>query len=215
MSTGTLSKVPLKTAGEICKLFELTEDGKKLLKENQTPKQFLDLLNEKNLFKDAMRFLAFALPKREAVWWGCQCVRFAFGKNLAGKYESAVQAAEKWVAGPTEDTRWGAKKAADVAKLDTPSGMLAMAAFWSGGSMIPDNPKMQPVPPPEAMTAKTVTGAVLISPFLIEPVKAPEKKKKFVALGIEVGSGTNRWKDAPAPPPAAAPKPGAPVPPRR
>ena len=32
-------------------------------------------------YTDAVRFLAHALPKREAVWWACLCVRKAAGAN--------------------------------------------------------------------------------------------------------------------------------------
>jgi hypothetical protein len=40
-----------------------------------------------------------------------------------------------------------------------------------------------------------VTGAVLLAAVASEPQKAPEKHRKFLAQGIEVGNGTNRWKE--------------------
>src|ERR671937_3326223 len=97
MSNG-LAKVTAKTAAEVCKHFPLGDEAKKLLRDGQTPAQFLDLLIEKQQFPDAVRFLAHALPKREAVWWACLCARAAAGPNPPPKAAAAVQAAEKWVA---------------------------------------------------------------------------------------------------------------------
>jgi len=31
-------------------------------------------------------------------------------------------------------------------------------------------------------------------PKLMEPQKAPEKYRKFFALGVDVGNGVNKWK---------------------
>src|SRR5207253_4538771 len=79
VSNGGLAKVTAKTAAEVCKHFPLGDDAKKLLRDTLTPKQFLDLLLEKQQFPDAARFLAHALPKREAVWWACLGARQAYG----------------------------------------------------------------------------------------------------------------------------------------
>ena len=82
MSNG-LAKVTAKTATEVCKHFPLGEEAKKLLRDGQTPAQFLDVLIEKQQFPDAVRFLAHALPKREAVWWAWFCARRTAGEEPA------------------------------------------------------------------------------------------------------------------------------------
>lgn len=61
-----LKKVTAATAAEVCALFELKDDGKALLTEEQTPAQFLQCLIENKHFADAAHFMAFALPKRES-----------------------------------------------------------------------------------------------------------------------------------------------------
>ena len=50
-------------------LFDLDDAAKALLDDKQTPRQFLQLLGKQQLYSDAVRFLAHALPKREAIWW--------------------------------------------------------------------------------------------------------------------------------------------------
>src|ERR1700694_1771337 len=112
MSNGTFAKVSAKTAAEICKHFQLGEEAQKLLRDNQAPRQFLDVLLEKKQYVDACRFLAHALPKREA---------------------------ERWVAATTDATRRAAMPAAEAADIGTPAGCTAVAAFFSGGSLAPPN----------------------------------------------------------------------------
>ncbi|HYT94445.1 MAG TPA: hypothetical protein VEL76_37365 [Gemmataceae bacterium] len=193
MSTGTLTKVTAKTAVEICKLFPLGDEAKKLLRDGLTPPQYLDVLIEKQQYVDAVRFLAHALPKREAVWWACLSVRAGLGTTLPAPQATALQAAERWVADPSETNRRAAETTAEAAGVGTPGGCTAMAAFWSGGSLAP--PKAPVVPPGETLTAHGVVGAVLLAAVATEPQKAPDKHRKCLAQGIEVGNGTNRWKE--------------------
>jgi hypothetical protein len=188
------TKTPARTAAEIGKLFPLGVEAKKLLRDGLTPRQYLDGLLEKQLYLDAVRFLAHALPKREGFWWACLCARGAPAPQAA-----ALQAAERWVADPSEANRRAAQEAAEAAGVGTPAGCAAMAAFWSGGSMAP--PNVPAVPPGETLTAHGVAGAVLLSAVLTEPEKAADKQRKFLAQGVEVLGGGNRWKE-PARPPA-------------
>ena len=64
-----LLKIAAKTAAEVCKNFALSDDARPLLKEGMSPEQFLVALQAKECFADAMRFLAQALPKPDAVFW--------------------------------------------------------------------------------------------------------------------------------------------------
>ena len=192
MSSNGWKKVTAKTAAEICKRFALGEEAKKLLREGVAPGPFLDTLMEKQQFTDAVRFLAHALPKREAVWWACQCGRAVAGANPPPPIAAALQAAEKWVADPSEENRRAAMPAAEAAEFKTPAGCAAVAAFWSGGSLAP--PNVPVVPPGEYLTAHGVAGAVMLAAVQAEPEKAPEKFRKFLAQGIEVAKGTQQWK---------------------
>jgi hypothetical protein len=195
MSRGVLSKVSAKTAAEVCKRFALGEPAKKLLRDDLTPGQFLELLLGQQQHLDAVRLLANGLPKQEAVWWACLCARSAAGTNLAPKTAAALQAAENWVADPSEDNRRAAMAAAEAAELGTPAGSAAAAAFWSGGSLTP--PNVPAVPPPDHLTAHGVAGAVMLAAVQTEPAKATEKYRRFLDLGVDVANGNNRWKEEP------------------
>ncbi len=189
----TLTKVSAAKAVAVGKDLPLGDKARELLRDTLTPAQYLQLLMDNQQYLDGVRFLAHALPKREAVWWACLSARSAAGPNPAPPIRAALEAAEKWVADPSEDNRRPAMAAAEAATLATPAGCAAAAVFWSGGSLAP--PNLPEVPPGETLTAQGVTGAVLLAAVQTEPEKAVEKQRAFLTQGIDVANGTNRWKE--------------------
>jgi hypothetical protein len=154
------------------------DESKILLTDQSTPQQFLNLLVEKELFGDAIRLAAYLLPQREAVGWGCLCVRHILASQKGKPLPNVQVAAERWVSAPNEENRWAAKETADKEDPKTPSGLLALAAFFAGRSMAP--PNLQPVPPPEHVTSEIVGGAVFLAGVINEPEKANEKYRVFM-----------------------------------
>jgi len=170
---------------------ELGEEAMALLRPDLHPLDFVALLMEKALFPDAVRFVAHALPKREAVWWGWVCARRAAGEGPPPKIKAALDATERWIAQPNEDNRRLAMAAAEKAELGTAAGCAGLAAFFSGGSLAP--PNAPAVPPGEFLAAKAVAGAVIFAAVAKEPEKAPEKFRSFVAQGVEVTTRVKLW----------------------
>src|SRR4051794_21799720 len=107
MSDGgqVLERETARTAAEVCERFTPGEPARGLLRPGLTPRQFLELLIEKEEVPDAVGFLAHALPKREAVWWACLCARSVAGEKPAAPISAALDAAEAWVADPVEENR--------------------------------------------------------------------------------------------------------------
>ena len=192
MIPGTLAKVTAKTAAEICKHFTLDEGPQKLLDAKHTPKQLLELLREKGFYPDAIKVLAYGMPKREAVWWACVCVRSAAGTVIPPPALKALQAAEKWVADPSEANRVANLSAGGAAGFSTAAGCAALAAYWSAGSHVPTHVDVKP--PPDQWTAHAVSGCVLMAAIQTEPEKAFEKFQKHFELGVAVANGTSQWK---------------------
>jgi hypothetical protein len=104
-----------KTAA-ISAVAELSEEAMALATTQMHPREYVRLLVEKALFEDAVRFVAHALPKREAVWWAWVCARRASGESPAAKIGAALQATEKWIAQPNEDNRRAAMEAGRAAR---------------------------------------------------------------------------------------------------
>jgi len=187
MATGPLKKITAKQAREICSQFEMTAEAKALLTDQISPDAFLDLLIEKGHFTDAIRMLALALPKREAVWWAATCVRATLPADAPPAALEALKAAETWVSKPTEENRWAAKERAERAGMDKPAGWPGMGAFWSGGSMVPAHlPQMLPGP---VFTANAVAGAILMAAPLHDSNRVMELYKLSMDDGLDIANG--------------------------
>jgi hypothetical protein len=178
-------------AADVAKLFPLSDEAKKLLEDGLTVAAYLERLQKQQVYLDAVRLLAHALPKQEAVWWACQCARKVAGDKPPAAIAAALQAAEKWVKDPSEANRRPTMAEAEAAEIGTPAGCAAMAAFWSGGSLAP--PEAPVVPPDETLTAHAAGNAVLLAAVIQEPEKAPERYAAFLANGVRVAEGANRW----------------------
>ena len=94
------------------------------------PAGLLDQLCARGLVAEALRMLAYALPEREAVWWGCMCVAHTAGRCAMVERE-ALDAAEAWVWDPKEAAGRQAAWAAVAAGYDAPGAWPALAAYWS------------------------------------------------------------------------------------
>jgi hypothetical protein len=192
MNAGTLAKVTARTAREVCAHFALGDEAKKLLGDGMGVGPFLEKLVAEKQHPDAVRLLAHALPKREAVWWALQCAREAAGSEPPPNVAAALAATDAWVNSPTEENRRATQLAYEAAELGTPAGCAALAAFMSGGSMAP--PNVPTVPPGEFITAHAASGAVMLAAVIKEPEKAPEKYERFLAKGVEAANKQDLFK---------------------
>jgi hypothetical protein len=192
MSNGKPIKLTEAKAADICRGGGLSKEAVQLQKEGQAALAYLEVLIANEKFPDAARFLASGLPKREAIWWACKCVRQVSPEKMQAQQEAALQSAEKWATSPSEEARRAAWTAAEAADFGTPAGCAALAAFWSEGSLAP--PNIGVVPPGETLTAQAVAGALGLAAVMSEPEKAGEKFRKFFALGIEIAQKGEPWK---------------------
>jgi len=186
-----MKKATARTAAEVCRRFELDEKARPLLSDDLAPRPFLDALAEKGFHTDAVRFLAHALPKPETIWWACLCAREAAGSEASPSVKVALAAIEKWLGDPSDGNRRAAMTAAQACGFGTPAGSAALAVFLSGGSLAP--PDVGAVPPAENLTAVAAGGAVILAAVSREPEKATERYRSFLARGVAVGDGQDRW----------------------
>lgn len=136
-----------------------------------SPLAFLDRLRTGGTPEDAIGFCAYLLPKREAVWWACQCIR-AIMTNMSLAEQALVEIAEAWVSQPEEQNRIMALEQGLKATDIGPPAWTALAAAWSGGSLALE--PLQPVPPAPFLTAQAVRASVLTA---IAMVRRPERKE--------------------------------------
>jgi len=182
-----LTKIQANTAAEVCVKYEQAAEIMPLLSEGMSPEDFLDKLVEEDRLKEASRFLAQALPKREAVWWACLCAREALPDGGDETVENLLQLAETWVRKPNDENRRLAMAAAEAAGFDGPASWAAVAAFWSGDSLAP--PDLPAVAPSDELTGTAVAAATMLAAYAGDPGTAPDRFRRFLKNGMDVAQG--------------------------
>lgn len=195
MPIGPLPKIAFENAAQVHQRYELADEVVDGLRTDLTPTEFLDQLCEHELWSEVIKFLAQALPKREVIAWALQCVRSNSDGTASPKAAAAIQATEVWLANPNEDHRRAAHVAAEEAGLGTPEGCLALGVFFSGGSLGPAHLE-HPVPPPDELTGKAITGALLLASVSMEPENAPARLRDFVDRGLTIARETSNSNSA-------------------
>ena len=151
---------------------------------DEPPLVFLRKLADAQKFADAVTFCAHLLPRREAVWWACGCVRTLLG-DIAKSQAACLLAAEAWVHEPDDERRQAALKLGMQGDSNDPLTWLALGAGWSGG-MLSSHPQM-PAPVPPYMTARAARIAVQLSAhFAKEKNKLPAHLQDCIAEGIKL-----------------------------
>jgi hypothetical protein len=133
--------------------------------------------------EDGITFCAYLLPKREAVWWGRQCLN-RISDMLDAADHLMLGLAENWVRYPDEDQRNAALEAGMASRTKTPGVWIALAAGWSGGSML--DPDAAPVVPPPYLTAKAVNAGVLSALARVHRKARSGTLRSFVDIGVEL-----------------------------
>jgi hypothetical protein len=187
-----------RTALEVCRAAELDDDALALLGDGEQPRAFVEALVAAGNHAAAVRFLAYALDKRPAVWWAWVCARRAHGDTPPPAIQAALDATKTWIADPSDANRRAAMARAEAADFGTPAGCAGLAAFFCGDSLAP--PGVEPVPPGEYMAARAIAGCVSLAAVADPPDKAPERYEEFLRQGFEVAEKTALW----TPPPPAA-----------
>lgn len=187
MTDITLIKIKQKNASSIAQGIELDEQAIALLEDNPATVDYLQRLIEQQLYADAVRFLAHALPKREATWWACLCARKALTEKSSPHDLKAIELAEAWVYKPVEENQKPTLAAAEAGAFKTPASWAAMAAFWSGDNISPTPYAI--IPPDEKLYAKAVVGAVILAATKSETSKINDHYQLFLRQGLNIASG--------------------------
>lgn len=161
-----------------------------------TPVGFVTLLAREGDGADAVEFLARWLPPRQRIWWGCLALWQVYRPEPPAAIDATLAALVRWVEEPTDENRRAARVAGEVLGPRHPVGALALAAFWSEGSMsLPDLPEV--LPPPDLssqVVASTLSLAVNSQPL----ERSRDLYQQFVKLGLDVAAEAMHWGPAPA-----------------
>ena len=184
----------VRSPAEIATAADLSAEAKALLGDGIAPREYAEALAAAGLVADAVTFLAHAMPRREAVWWGWACARRAAGDQPRPAIKASLDATERWIAQPTEEHRRAAAAAAERAEFGTSAGCAGLGAFFSGGSIAP--PGLPDALPDEFMTAKAVAGAVSLASVEGPAAEAETRLAEFLQQGMAVAERINLWTGA-------------------
>ena len=99
-----MSRVRFTTARSVFEAFPELTSKSTVAPTDDPAVVFLKKLSAMQKFGDAVAFCAHLLPRREAVWWGCESVRSFLHDALQSQVVGLV-AAETWVQQPNDENR--------------------------------------------------------------------------------------------------------------
>ena len=191
MTSATLARVLSATAAEIATLSEPDEAAAALLKDEMTPSQFLDALVGAEHIAGAVQFLAYALPRREGVYWGLLCARTALGDALGADAKATLDATETWLMEATDENRRALLPLADKVGYGTAAGCTALAGYFSGGSITPA--EFEAVEPGPELSPKMLCNALQLSAVARTPDQIPELRRLFLEKGTAIANSPCPW----------------------
>ena len=150
---------------------------------DEPPTVFLKKLSGQHGFRDAITFCAYLLPRREAVWWACGCVRALLG-DIAASQTGAIKAAEAWVYDPDDEHRRAALEIGERGDSNDPLTWLALGAGWSGGALLAHPQHLVPVP--AYMTPRAARIAILLSAGISKPEQYTARMQACIVDGIRL-----------------------------
>lgn len=177
------------TAREVFQAFPSTDDDISAKPTDDPPLAFLAALRRSETPEDAVSFLAYALGRREAVWWGAQSVRF-LAKVHPGAEDAPLQAAEAWVRDPDDQRRREALRLGMTGNRRLATCWVALAAGWSGGNIGPSADAVVAATP--EMTPRAVRTAILVALATVSAKDRGSRLQTCVDTGLPLLKGAPR-----------------------
>lgn len=181
-------KVAAAKAADVCARVDLSAEAKSFLVPDLSPQGYLSLLVDSESIGDAVRFLAFALPVREGVWWSSVVAHSQPGERTKNEAASIAHAAA-WVYDQSEPNRRACLTVAEASNFDGAAAYAALGAFWSGGSLAPEG--MPEAPPDPSLGHIAVGASVLLAITSGDSQALPERFRAAIQRGIDVANGGN------------------------
>jgi len=170
------------TAQEVFDTFPSACDDIRAAPTAEAPLTFLDALRNSGTPEDAVTFLAYALGRREAVWWASQSVRLLSQIGI-GQEDAMLLAAEDWVRDPEDQRRREALRLGMGSDRRLATTWVALAAAWSGGDVAPGQGGVMATP---EMTPKAVRTSILVALATVTARERANRLQLCVDAGVRL-----------------------------
>jgi hypothetical protein len=174
------------TTPEISKISDLTAEAQALAKDDLPPSRYLDLLEQHSLFRDAVRFLAHKLEVKKAIQWA-HSVAQELQPPDEKQGEESLAAVGKWLQKSDDASRREAMHTAEKSGISSAGDCVAMAVFFSGGSITP--PEAPETQPPPYFAQKMAADSIVLAVFSHDADRATERYKQALAMGRKLDAG--------------------------
>jgi len=172
------------TTVEIAAIAQLSEQAKPLLAEEMGPSRFVRLLESKHFYRDAIHFLAHGLPIDMAIRWGAACSRELLAPEQLELDRECLAAIDSWLTSRDDPSRWRARDVAERSGLRSAPDLIAMAVFFSGGSLTPAGAPA--ADPPPYVANKMVGSAIQLAVFSQLPEKTEDRFRKTLEISRQL-----------------------------
>ncbi len=182
-------KINAEKVSDIIDLDELAADSSALLGTDMWPETFIEELSSAEKWLDAVKVLAHALPRREAVWWACMCATQMDKLTDNESEKSALESAEKWVFKPTEEHRADAFLLAQRSRTNSVGTFCALAAAFSDDTLIISED--QKIDIDTSGFGKMVAGIIAMSAAEGKGARFDQRIQNFLISGRAIACGGN------------------------
>lgn len=183
----SLTKLRVNPWAELLPKLEFAEPAGPLVARCGDAVEALNQLEKARLWTEAVKLVAAALPRREAVWWACMCARHTQPAAPAQTDRLALESAEAWVFKGEDSPRREGFAHAEASGFKSPEAWAAVAAFWSGDSIAPKG--QHPVAPPAHVAAAAVSGSVQLAAVRGKPERRERRMQAFLASARAIADG--------------------------
>ena len=183
----------LTNAAELCEFcqIKLKPRGAALLRPDDMPQQFYRRLVAEECWADARRVLAHGCPNERAIWWGCLVAADVNQQTPMREIEMVLPVVLRFVVDPTDENRRAAAMTGKLVPVSTLAGALAMATYFSGGSVsLPQLPVVHPRP---FVTGRLVGVAVYLASVKRDAARYKDHLRRYLAMGEDVARGRLLW----------------------
>src|SRR5690349_4849299 len=177
-----MASIRFVTARDLYDTFPLAQNDIGAEPSDEGALEFLHRLSEEEDWDAAISYCAYLLPRREAVWWGCQSLR-RIQPHRGPQDTRAIELAEAWVREPEEDRRLSALSFGTEGDHRAPATWMALAAGWSGGNVLPDFGYAHAMP---EQTARAIRAGLLGAMGWVSTDKMASVMKPCLEEGIEL-----------------------------
>ena len=186
-----------KRAVEVCALFPLATASIRLLDDNPAVAVAMERFFSGGFLPEARRVLAYAMERRQAVWWAYLCTIEAIRhKEISSTQALAMHQVLTWILEPSDVNRKACKRLVRPCGVTSMVGILCMAVWVSGGSV---SPHIKRHIEPKASVCGRLCGVVVyLASVFFDSGRYRQYTQHFLDMGLEIARGNLPWEELPA-----------------